>query len=71
MNCGKWLRNHPWIFLFQNLFDHPASYDVVRIKQSVCHSTGVDLAAYQIGFKSAMSIERFRVRLSTWRLTFL
>ena len=41
----KRLRNHPYIFLFQNLFDHTASHDTVRIKRSVCHSTGVDLVA--------------------------
>jgi len=38
-------RNHPWIFLFQNLFDHTALHDAVRIKQSLCHSTGIDLVA--------------------------
>jgi len=41
----KWLWNHPWIFLFQNLlFNHPTSHDAVRIKWSVCQSTSVDLA---------------------------
>jgi len=42
----KWLRNQPWIFLFQNLFDHTASHDGVPFERwSVCHSVGVDLIA--------------------------
>jgi len=41
----KWLRNCPWIFLFQNLFDHTASPDVVRIKWWLCHSSDINLIA--------------------------
>ena len=56
----QWLWNqsttHAWIFLFQNLYDHPALHDAVRINWSVCQSTGVDLAAYVIGSKSTMSL---------------
>jgi len=55
-----WLWNHPWIFWLQNLFDHPALHDAVQIKLKiklpVCHSTGILLAAYRIGSKSAMSM---------------
>jgi len=52
----KRLQNYPWIFLFQNLFDHTVSHEVVQIKRSLCHSTGVNLVAYQIGSKSTMSM---------------
>jgi len=52
----KWLRNHPWIFLFWNLFGHTASHDAVRMKRSLCHSTGIDLVAQRIGSKSTMSM---------------
>jgi len=30
-----------------NLFDHTASHDAVRIKQSLCHSTGIDLVTLE------------------------
>jgi len=43
-----------WIFLFQNLFNYPASHDMVQIKLSVCHSTVIDLADYWIIYKSTM-----------------
>jgi len=34
----------PWIF-FQNLFYCAAAHDMVRIKWSVCHSSGIILVA--------------------------
>ena len=40
----KWQWNHPWI-LFQNLFHCTTSHDVVRMKQSVCHSSDTLLTA--------------------------
>jgi len=52
----KWLWNHAWIFLFQNIFDQPALHDAVRINPSVYQSTSVDLAAYGIDSKSTMSM---------------
>jgi len=45
VNSRKWLGNHPWIFLFQNLSDNTALHDPIRMKWSVCHSTGVNLVA--------------------------
>jgi len=48
----KWLWNHPWIFLFQNLFHHTASHDAVQIKWSLCHPDDpsvVDLVVQLMG----------------------
>jgi len=47
------------------LFDHPASHDAVRIMQSVCHPTRVNLAAWWVGSKSVMSmVEGFTLDLA-------
>jgi len=69
----KWLQNHPWMLLFQGVsklirFDHHTSHDAVRIKLSVCHSTGDNLAAYHLGSRSNIhvNVSEFASRLGTF-----
>jgi len=53
------------MLLFQGVskliqFDHHTSHDAVRIKLSVCHSTGDNLAAYHV------NVSEFASRLGTF-----